>query len=90
MLYAVLMPDPTILIPVANHFFSPDALKSAVADAIKDHPGKNNVLKGTVDSTGAQVVLGLSGVNGNWTVQTAFKKDWQGSYSFGASGSVAW
>lgn len=83
------MPD-QLLIPVANHFFTPEALKTAVDKALADHPGKANVLKGTVDSTGAQVVLALSGAGGNWTIQTAFGKNWDGSVAFGASGSIAW
>ena len=79
-----------LLLPVGNHFFTPEALKAAVDAAEADHPGKNNVLKGTVDSNGANVVLGLASQDGRWKVQTAFAHDWTGSNTVGASGSVAW
>lgn len=85
------MPD--LLIPVglgSNHFFTPDALQKAVASAEADHPGKSNILKGTVDSNGAQVVLVMASQDGKWKLQTAFSKDWQGHSSLGASGSIAW
>lgn len=81
---------PTLLIPIANHMFSPERLAAAVEQAEKDHPGKANVLKGTVDSQGVNVVLALGNDAGTWKVQTAFTKDWTGSVAFGASGSVAW
>lgn len=81
-----------LLIPVGgtSHFFTPDALSKAVSDAQADHPGKDNVLKGTVDANGANVVLALAAKDGKWKVATAFSKDWKGSQSFGATGSIAW
>lgn len=84
------MPD--LLIPVGgtSHFFTPDALSKAVTEAEVDHPGKANVLKGAVDSNGVNVVLALGSQDGKWKVATAFSKDWKGSQSFGATGSIAW
>lgn len=83
-----------LLIPVANHLFTPDALKSAVDKAVSLNPDKANHLVGTVDANGAKVVL-VIGNKGTvdkpaWALQTAFSKGWDGSSAFGASGSIAW
>jgi hypothetical protein len=79
-----------LLIPIGAHFFTPEALQKVVAAAEADHPGKANVLAGTVDSSGASVVLALGAADGRWMVKTAFSHDWSGNSTFGAGGSVAW
>jgi len=79
-----------LLIPIGAHFFTPEALRKVVAAAEIDHPGKANVLAGTVDSNGTQVVLGLGAADGSWKVAAAFAHEWQGSNTFGATGSIAW
>jgi len=79
-----------LLIPIGAHFFTPEALQKVVAAAEADHPGKANVLAGTVDSSGASVVLALGAQDGAWRVRTAFSHDWAGGNTFGAGGSVAW
>ncbi len=79
-----------LLIPIGAHFFTPDALQKVVATAEADHPGKANVLAGTVDSTGASVVLAMGSADGNWKIRTAFSHDWQNGNTFGATGSIAW
>lgn len=79
-----------VLLPIGGHLFSVDALKRAAADAAAEHPGKNNVLKGTVDADGANVVLAMKSEDGHWTMQAAFSHDWQGKNTFGVGGSYAW
>lgn len=88
-------PTVPILVPLGDHFFSPDALKKAVESALEEHPGKQNILKGTVDNAGVSVVLGMQGIAGpdgqvEWKLQTAFAHDWTKGNMFGAAGSVAW
>ncbi len=82
------MPD--LILPIGNHFFTAEALQKAVASAVADHPGKLNVLKGTVDQSGANVVLVLGAADNRWTIQTAIQHDWTGDTRFGAGGSIAW
>ena len=79
-----------LLIPIGAHFFTPEALQKVVAAAEADHPGKANVLAGTVDSSGAGVVLALGAADGRWTVKTAFAHDWSTGNTFGVTGSIAW
>ena len=80
----------SLLLPIGNHFFTPAALEAAVAAAEAEHPGKANVLKGTVDSNGVSVVLALGSKDGTWKVHTAFSHDPTNGNTFGAGGSIAW
>lgn len=81
---------PAILVPLGTHFFSPEALQKAAAEAQADHPGKTKVLKGAVDSNGQQVVLALGNKEGTWKFSTAFSHDNASGFGLGAAGSVAW
>ena len=83
--------SPHLLIPVGSHFFTPDALQSAVKAATDaENNGHTNALAGTVDSSGTKVALILGSKDGNWKLQTAFAHDWDGANSFGAKGSYSW
>lgn len=82
--------SPTTLVPIANHLFSPEKLKAAMADFQKENPGKQSGLKGSVDSNGVNVALVLGSEDGKLKVITSFSKDWTGSVAFGAAGSIAW
>ena len=82
---------PDLLLPVGPHFFTPDALRTAVNAATLDLPaGHTNVLAGTVDSLGAKVVLVVGSKDGAWRIQSAFAHDWTGHNTFGAAGSYSW
>lgn len=82
---------PQVLVPIGNHFFTPDALQKAVGAAVAaEANGHTNAIAGTVDSNGANVALVMTSKDGNWQVKTAFAHDWTGNNSFGATGSYSW
>jgi len=79
-----------VMLPVNGHLFSADALQKYAKEATDAHPGKSNILKGAVDSTGAHVVLVIGTNDGNLKIETAYAHDWQGNNTFGVGGSFAW
>jgi hypothetical protein len=81
---------PSLLLPVGNHFFSPEALQKAAAEAMAEHPDAKRVFKGTVDSNGVNTVLVMKSADGHSTISTSFSHDWTGDSKFGAAGSFAW
>ena len=67
--------------------FSPDQLADAVAHIPTDLPeGHSSAIVGTVDLTGAQVLVGFrkDTAHGTWEAQGAFRHDWTGDSSLGA------
>lgn len=80
---------PSVLVPVGNHFFSPESLQKAAAEAIAEHPNDKRVFKGAVDSNGINTVLVIGSQDGRKKFSTSFSHDWQGDNRFGASGSFA-
>ena len=71
--------------------FGPDQLAAAVkqADAAVP-PGHTNALVGTVDSTGAQVLLTMKMGTGGWTASGIARHDWSGDNQIGASVVYSW
>jgi hypothetical protein len=65
--------------------FSQEQLARIVKDTLPSTLpiDKKGVLVGTVDVTGAQVVVGYNFKN-NWQVSGAFKHDWSGNNEVGA------
>lgn len=72
--------------------FSPTQLAQAVATAAPLVPtGHTNAIIGTVDSTGAQVVLVLKlGDNDRWRATAVGRHDWTGDDSVGGSVVYSW
>lgn len=81
---------PSVLVPIGNHFFSPESLQKAASEAIAEHPDAQRVFKGTVDANGVNTVLVIGTKDGHAKVSAAFSHDWTGNSAFGASGSFAW
>lgn len=74
--------------------FSQDQLDKLVADTIPaDLPeGHTSAIVGTVDQTGAQVVIGFKkdAVGGTWQAQGAFEHTWAGDNQVGAKLIYSW
>jgi hypothetical protein len=67
--------------------FSQTQLQQAVAAIPPDLPeGHSSAIVGTVDQTGAQVIVGFKkdALGGTWQAQGAFRHDWSGDNSVGA------
>lgn len=64
------------MIPTTNPF-SDSALAQVVADHLPPPEHASAAVIGTVDSSGAQVVLELTSKTGAWTVEGAYRHDWK-------------
>ena len=80
------------LVPVGSHFFTPEALAKASANASALHPGKSNVLSAQLDSNGFKtvLVLGRERPGLSWKAVAAFTHDHDSGNTFAAGGSVGW
>ena len=80
------MPKPNI--------FSQSALHKIVTDTMAETPipdGHTNAVIGTVDESGAQVVVTVKlGKNDLWQVTGAVRHEWSGDNSVGASVVASW
>ncbi len=73
--------------------FSQEALNNIVKTSLVNLPEEHkNAIVGTVDATGAQVVVGFSKdvTYGTWTASGAFRHDWSGDNSVGTSLMLSW
>ena len=81
------MTDVNLLVPVGNHFFTPEALQAAAAKALKDLPdGHTSAITGGVDSKGVETAIAFNSKDGHFTATAAWQHDWSGNDTFGALG----
>ena len=74
---------PGLSIPLGPHFFTPQALQTAIDAATKDMPATaKGAFVGTVDQSGAKVALVIRNDNG-WTIEGALAHDWNGDTQIG-------
>ncbi len=75
------------------NIFTPDHLAKIISETLPAlKPGTNNMIIGTVDTRGAQVVASLSRTSGplNWELQAAARHDWGGDTSAEAKVLLQW
>jgi hypothetical protein len=75
--------------------FSDSQLAKLVSDTIPMSSlpaGHTNAIVGTVDATGAQVVVGVTKdlASATWQVQGAYRQEWSGNKSAAAKVIVSW
>lgn len=71
--------------------FSQTQLDAAVKVAQQAVPmGHSNAIVGTVDNTGAQVVVSMKLDADHWTAKGAIRHDWTGQNIVGASMIYSW
>ncbi len=77
---------------MSTTIFSTDDLKSLADKALTTVPdGHSNAIVGTVDQSGAQVVvIAKLGPSNNWDVTGAARHDWSGDNEVGASVIYSW
>lgn len=73
------------------NIFSPDQLAKVIQDTLPaDAPTGKNVIVGTVDQHGAQVVASFT-MKEKWELQAAARHDWDtGANSVGGRVAVKW
>lgn len=71
--------------------FSPTQLNAIVAKALPEVPdGHTNAIVGTVDNTGAQVLVSFKSQDSRWKATGVARHDWTGENEVGASLVYSW
>ncbi len=75
------------------NLFGPESINKIISETLPDlKPGINNVVVGTVDKSGAQVVASFQRTQGpvQWQLQAVARHEWSGDSSAAAKVMLQW